>query len=976
MSDSTSDFDFDFSDDSSEEDAEERAARRDRPGPDPDDTGPQDLGPVGRRALSAGKTEPRGRKNGGAAPVFDPTVPSKREQETNGGDLLEPGNSADPAPPPRREIDFESDDVDFDLPERTPPPAESERTARRDAREERNGEPDRSGPPSLGPGDGAFFADTGEEPFVDDAPVQDAEPELAAEPAGNRSPGRQVGGIALPDFSGVGARLRNLRLPERARPKTGGSLTGGGDGRGPILGGRVKLPFGWGDGGGRRKKGKIKKLRLLIIIVGLGLLGLVSTFFGMMMAVSSDLPNLENRTEYQASENSVVYDDTGRKLGTLTNNNNRILVESSEIAQSMKQAAVAIEDKRFYEHHGVDFQGMIRAAITDVLPGGSTQGASTITQQFVKNALEAQSSRTVFEKFREAALAYHLENKWDKDKILTEYLNTIYFGEGAYGIEAAAETYFGWNHPNCGQDGYPRCASLLLPEESAMLAGIIASPSAFSPTANPQAALDRRNLVLDDMAAQGYLTQTDADAAKLKPLPAPSEIQAPAEDSLSPYFTTWLRQILVDRYGAGEAFGGGLRIKTTLDYDLQQAAEGVVRNTLGGITPTSSIVVLDNKTGGIKAMVGGLDYAQHPFNLATNGHRQPGSAFKPFTLITALEHGHSPGETYTSAPQVLPVPNSGGKEYFKVANYGDEYFGSSSIETATIHSDNSVFAQLGENIFPAPNTKQRSTYIQKSLNAISQTAHNMGITTCFTCRANGYDRPNPAMILGGLVQGVTPLEMAHAYSTLADNGERVSGTLAADPGGPVPITEIKNKDGKTIAGGTNKTTHKRVIPESVASTAKGILGEVVSLGTGRRAQISGHSQWGKTGTTDNNGDAWFCGATQEVTACVWVGHADNTQAMSTEFGGQPVDGGTFPAEIWAQVVSDYYRIQAEHAAGSSSTSTSSGSTYVAPSTGSSSSSSGTTGGGGGGGNNAGNSAPAPAPSGGGGGGSGGVGAGL
>jgi penicillin-binding protein 1A len=974
MSDSTSDFDFDFGGDPSDEGAEERAAKRERPGPDPDDTGPQDLGPVGRRALSAGKTEPRRRKNGGPAASFDTTVPSEREQETNGGDVLdEPGNGGDPAPPPRREIDFESDDVDFDLPERTPPPAgpERERSARRDEREQRNGEPERSGPPSLGPGDGAFFADTGEEPFVDDAPAGGDERELDTEPAGNASAGRRVGGIALPDFSGVGERLRNLRLPERVRPpKTGGSLSQGGGGRGPILGGRVKLPFGRGEGGGR-KKGKIKKLRLLIIVVGLGLLGLVSTFFGMMMAVSSDLPDLENRTEYKASENSVVYDVTGRKLGTLTNNNNRILVESGDIAQSMKQAAVAIEDKRFYEHNGVDFQGMIRAAITDLIPGGSTQGASTITQQFVKNALEAQASRTVFEKFREAALAYHLERRWDKDKILTQYLNTIYFGEGAYGIEAAAETYFGWNHPNCGQDGYPRCASLLLPEESAMLAGIIASPSAFSPRANPQAALDRRNLVLQDMAQQGSLTQADADTAKLKPLPAPSEIQPPAEDSLSPYFTTWLRQILVDRYGAGEAFGGGLRIKTTLDYDLQQAAEGVVRNTLGGVTPTSSVVVLDNKTGGIRAMVGGSDYQNHPFNLATNGHRQPGSAFKPFTLITALEHGHSPGETYTSAPQQLPVPNSGGHEVFKVANYGDEYFGSSSIETATIHSDNSVFAQLGENIFPAPNAKQRSLYIQKSLNSIVDTAHNMGITTDIT----GGHKANPALILGGLIDGVTPLEMAHAYSTLADDGEKVSGTLAADPGGPVPILEIKDKNGHTIKGGTNKTTQKRVIPASVASTAKGILSEVVSLGTGKRAQI-GHSQWGKTGTTDNNGDAWFCGATKEVTACVWVGHADSTQSMSTDFGGAPVDGGTFPAEIWAQVVNDYYSIEAQHAAGSGSTSTGTSSgTYVPPSSGSAPS--GTSGGGGGGGGNTGNAAPAPAPSGGGGGGgSGGVGAGL
>jgi penicillin-binding protein 1A len=798
------------------------------------------------------------------------------------------------------------------------------------------------------------------------------------EPAGGKTPGgvrRSLGGVTLPDMSGVAERLRALvpdREPDRElddepgvdRPSRRGGLSTGGFGGGRFGGIKLpfdmpSLPFGIGGGGGRNKKGKIKKLRLAIIFVGLGLLALVSTFFGMMMAVSSDLPDLENRTEFNASENSVVYDVTGRKLGTLTNNNNRILVESSDIAETMKQATVAIEDQRFYQHSGVDLRGMLRAAVEDLIPGGSTQGASTITQQFVKNALDAQNSRTVFEKFREAALAYHLEKQWDKDKILTQYLNTIYFGEGAYGIEAAARTYFGWNHPDCGTDGHPRCASLLYPEEAAMLAGIINSPSAFSPREDPQAALDRRNLVLDKEVQQGYLTQSDADEAKRHPLPAASQIQSPSEDSLSPYFTSWLRQILVDKYGAGRAFGGGLRIKTTLDYDLQTAAEGIVRNTLGGVTPTSSIVVIDNKTGGIRAMVGGLDYKTHPFNLATNGHRQPGSAFKPFTLVTALENGHTPGETYTSAKQDLPVPNSGGKERFVVNNYGGEYFGASSIETATIHSDNSVFAQLGYNILPSsiPN------HVQKSLNAIVETAHKMGVSTDIT----GGHKANPALILGGLIEGVTPLELAYAYSTIANDGERTTGTLAAYKNGPVPMLDIRDKNGHEVQA--NKTKHVREIPESVATTTKSILSEVVSEGTGRRAEV-GVPQFGKTGTTDNNGDAWFCGGIQQVTACVWVGHADSTQPMSTDFGGQPVDGGTFPAEIWAQVINAYLRIQAEHDAGvSSSSSSGTTGTYVAPSTTPSAPSTPGTGNAGGGATKP--AAPAPAPSGG-----GGIGAGL
>jgi penicillin-binding protein 1A len=934
------DFDFDFGA-TPAGDRDSSSAKR----PPPEDAeganGGKDV-PAGRRAVGQGRGRSR-RKSGEETGSFDPTVPSEAEVKRR----REAAAGGPDRPRPRL---VRGGDGEMPSPEAAVKPEAAARP--RLADEELL--------------DSAFEEPV--RPVAGDAPVKRLpprpnRPEDAGRRPKPRGAQRSIGGVTLPDVSGVGERLRALRAPERPpqlrRPQRGGS------GGPPFGGGRIRLPWGRGDGEGPRKKGRIKKLRLLIILLGLALLALVSTFFGMMMAVSSDLPDLENRTEYKASENSVVYDVTGQKLGTLTNNNNRILVESPTIADTMKQATVAIEDQRFYEHSGVDFRGIARAAFNDILPGGATQGASTITQQFVKNALEAQASRTVFEKFREAALAYHLERRWDKDKILTQYLNTIYYGEGAYGIEAAARTYFAWNHPDCGLDGHPRCASLLLPEESAMLAGIISSPSAFSPRANPQAALARRNLVLDKEVQQGYLSQADAETAKSRPLPSPSEIQTPAEDSLSPYFTTWLRQILVDRYGAGRAFGGGLRIKTTLDLDLQQAAEEAVRGTLGGVAPTSSIVVIDNKTGGIKAMVGGPDYEQRPFNIATNGHRQPGSAFKPFTLVTALEQGVSPDRTFCSRPVSFRVPNSGGKERFVVHNYNDNYEGCVSLLQGTTYSDNSIYAQLGMSL--------GGKDPQKGLNRIAATAQKMGITTPVST--------NPAMILGGLREGVTPLEMAYAYTTLADNGEKTTGSLAAYPGGPVPILEIKNLKGETIQ--QNKTKHIREIPQNVAEEAKSILATVVSSGTGKRAQI-GESQWGKTGTTENNGDAWFCGATDKVTACVWVGHADSTKAMETEFGGLPVDGGTFPAEIWAQVISAYNRIQAEHDAASgnsdSGTSTGSGSTggYVPPS--SSSGAQGSGGGGAGGGNTpaggGGGGAPrpapaAPAPSGG-----GGVGAGL
>jgi penicillin-binding protein 1A len=623
---------------------------------------------------------------------------------------------------------------------------------------------------------------------------------------------------------------------------------------------------------------------LALILSGLGLLAFVSTIFGMMMAVSQDLPAIETYTEFRTSQNSEVFDSTGRKIGTLTGNKNRILLPSDDISQNMKQAVVAIEDKRFYEHKGVDFQGIGRAIAADVVSRSGKQGGSTITEQFVKNALEAQSSRTVFEKLREAALAYHIEKRWDKDKILTTYLNTVYFGEGAYGVESAARTYFGKFHPGCG-DETQRCASLLLPEEAAMLAGIIASPGAFNPRAHPQAAVERRNLVLQKMYEQGALSEADAtDAAKKAP-PVASQIEPPGEDSIAPYFTSWLRQQIVDRYGAGRAFSGGLRIRSTLDLDVQAAAEAAISNRLSGIAPTGSAVVIDNRTGAVKAMVGGFDFKDHPFNLATNGHRQPGSAFKPFTLITALEKGRSPNEVFSSRIKEFKVPHSPG-EKFIVHNYQDLYAGSRSLFSATTFSDNSVYAELG---------------LQIGTKAIARTAQQMGIQTKVGT--------NPAMILGAFKRGVTPLEMAYAYTTIAHNGQRVSGTLGSQgPNiGPIAMQEVKDSHGKTIE--KNKPSYKQVIPPQVDHTAIQILESVVSSGTARRAQ-TGNFAWGKTGTTSDNGDAWFCGGTDHITACVWVGHSDSNQPMETEFAGEPVDGGTFPALIWHDIVNSYEGILA------------------------------------------------------------------
>src|SRR6195952_783456 len=534
----------------------------------------------------------------------------------------------------------------------------------------------------------------------------------------------------------------------------------------------------------KRTKPRLKKLRFLFVLLGLGILAVISMIFGMMAAVSQALPAIYNFAQYKASKNSIVVDSSGQTIGTLSSDQNKILLSSGEISPNVKNAVVSIEDARFYEHAGVDFRGIGRALIEDVLSQSAQQGASTITEQFVKNALEAEGSRTVLEKFREAALAYKLEKHWSKEKILTEYLNTIYFGEGAYGIEAAAQTYFGAAHPGCGTEAEP-CAAVLEPWEAAMLAGIIASPSGFDPKVDPEAALARRNLVLEKMVEQGYITHAQYAEGIHKALPAPAATKPPTLESRAPYYTAFLRQQLVERYGPEKAYFGGLEVHATLDLQLQEAAEEAVNSYLGYSPATASVVVIDNHNAGIKAMVGGPDFETAPFNLATQGHRQPGSSIKPFTLLTALEEGISPETVYESAPQEFHFGKNG-QETFTVSNDEDPYLGSCSIICATTYSDNSIYAQ------PALEGLEGKT-IHDRTSSIASTIHKMGYEDSIST--------NPAMVLGGLTLGVTPVGWTYAYSTIGNNGDRVSGSLAPRPGdSPVSYTQVTDKDGKTIKG--------------------------------------------------------------------------------------------------------------------------------------------------------------------------------
>jgi penicillin-binding protein 1A len=687
-----------------------------------------------------------------------------------------------------------------------------------------------------------------------------------------------------------------------------------------------------------------------MILLGLTILAVISTLFGMMMAVASDIPQIENQAEYRHvgtnsfGTNSYLYDDQWRPIGPFLAPNPEVIDSWNRISLAVIHAVVAVEDKRFWSAPGVDIKGIVRAFISDIT-GGPTQGASTITEQFVKNALQQQGNRTILEKLREAALAFHLTRKWKPTQILTEYLNSVYFGNGAYGIESAARVYFGTQlgyDPNAATDGrhtgacgdetahLPSCASKLNYYQAALLAGMIADPSAYNPITEKKAATERRKLVLKDMLDLHYISRADYEVGIAQPLPTSDQLEQPSEPAAAPYFASWLRpQILAatgynskaspqqqeaDQY---RAYYGGLKIRTTLDLKMQQAADQAISQVLpysGPSSPVASLVTIDNRTGEVRAMVGGPivngqeDYSHHPFNLAAEAERQPGSAFKPFTLAVALESGFGPSSVLLSAPADFVVPNSGGKEIFHVRNFGNTYSGPITLQEATDISDNSVFSRLGIQGLGPNGTKR-----------VAQLAEAAGIRVPVST--------NYAMILGGLKIGVSPLDMAHAYETFADGGKRVYNPhLGSADAGPTGIAEIR------WAGHTLRDvpSFQPVMPASIAHEVHDMLTGVVQSGTGTAAAIGGTDVAGKTGTTTNYADAWFVGWTPQLTTAVWVGYPNKLVPMSTLFNGGPVEGGTFPAIIWHAFMTQALQILASEQPPGSKTSTTS-TTTTAPS---------------------------------------------
>ncbi|HEU0316811.1 MAG TPA: transglycosylase domain-containing protein [Solirubrobacteraceae bacterium] len=604
----------------------------------------------------------------------------------------------------------------------------------------------------------------------------------------------------------------------------------------------------------RRRRHSSDPARL--VLIGLGMLfGSVVVALGIVVgyvvSVANSVPALSTLKPVDNGANSTVYAADGSPLGVIVSDKLRSPIPSSQIPAILKQATVAIEDQRFYQHHGVDLQAIIRAAATDVSAGKPLQGGSTLTMQLVHNLYISADQRSLKFKIREAVLAEQLEKAHPKDWILTDYLNTVPYGtvggQNALGVQAAARIFF---NKTAGQLDLP---------EAATLAGLPQAPSDYNPFNDPAAALKRRNEVLDKMAQLNYITGVQAIDAENAPLGVQHGTFYTTHREQ--FFFDYVKQELINRYGANTVLQGGLKIYTTIDPKLQTAARAAIQNVLGQPgDPASAIVSIDPRTGYIKAMAQSEQYNQSQFNLATQGHRQPGSTFKTVVLMTGLRRGVDPNSTYyTSMPLDFTDPIWGP---IKVQTYSNTYAGTENIVQATLQSDNTIYQQFDLDLGPRN---------------VRQTAIDMGVVSPL----EGL----PAEGLGGLKVGVSPLEMADAYATIASGGYRNK---------PISVTKVVFPDGHV--DDLSAPQRVQAFSDGVTAAATAILHQNILSGTGTAANY-GCPAAGKTGTTDNFTDAWFDGFTPHMSTVVWVGYPKGKIPM-TNVHGIAVAGGTFPAQIW------------------------------------------------------------------------------
>ena len=614
--------------------------------------------------------------------------------------------------------------------------------------------------------------------------------------------------------------------------------------------------------GGSRNKALLA-MGLLAVCVALGGLGGV----GYVLSIAASAPPLGELKAADKGQISTVYASGGERLGVIQAEELRQPVPGAQIPKVLKQATIAIEDERFYDHDGIDYEGIGRAAVQNFKAGSTREGGSTITQQVVRN-LYISDERTYERKIKEAKLAEELEDKRSKDWILNTYLNTVPYGtaggQSAIGVRAASRVYFD-----------KRVQDLDL-DEAALLAGLPQAPTDYSPFRSPDAAEARRNEVLDKMAELDMVTESEAAAAKDRKVDTDSIKGSKFfTERREKYFFDYVKDELLKEYGAKTVRQGGLKVTTTIDLAKQKAARKAIQGRLAGVGPSSAIVSIDPKNGYIKAMASSAEYGRSKFNLAAQGKRQPGSAFKIMTLMTALRRGIDPRSTsYTSrSPTMIKDPLCPG---YEVNTYDRRSGGTMNLERATLKSDNSVFIQLALDLGPKE---------------VKKTAQDLGIRS----KLEGYC----AETLGGLTDGITPLETANAFATIVSGGYRNR---------PTAITKITFPSGRVAKGKKLprrfRVKRTKVFDSAVTYEAVKILEKNISVpGTGGKAQI-GCPAGGKTGTTDKNTDAWFVGFTPRLATATWVGYPKDRTQMNGLYNGSNVDGGTYPAEIWG----DYMRV--------------------------------------------------------------------
>ncbi len=567
-------------------------------------------------------------------------------------------------------------------------------------------------------------------------------------------------------------------------------------------------------------------------VVAGGLVGLATSF--------RNLPDVRVLRGYVPTETTFIYDVKGKPLASLHGEANRKVVKLDKINPNLKRAVLAMEDSHFYLHHGINPNSVLRALRANWQQGSVVEGGSTLTMQLVKN-LFLKPERKFSRKIAEAVMAIRIEQIFTKDQILEMYLNQIYWGHNNYGIQTAAESYFG------------KTASELNLAESAMLAGIIQSPEEYSPFVNLERAKDRQSVVLSRMQELGWITQAETQAARKQPLKLGKLTSW--KGSELPYITEAVVAELNERFGRDAVLKGGMRVQTTIDYNFQRMAEETIRrahSNLGIRAGQVALAAVDPRTHFVKALVGGVSYDKSQFNRAIQSRRQPGSAFKPFVYYTAFATGkYSPSSTVMDTP----VSYRDGNGWYSPRNYGGGYSGAMSIRTALAVSANVPAVKLGKAV---------------GLDKVIETCRTLGIKSPL--------EPVTSLPLGAI--GVTPLEMAGGFATFASNGWSSDTTV---------IVRVTDSSGNVLLDNTPKP--KQILDPWASASLTSALQNVITSGTGKNAQI-GRPAAGKTGTTSSERDIWFVGYVPQLAAAVWIGN-DNNRPI-----GGGATGGVYAAPIW------------------------------------------------------------------------------